>query len=175
MSEAKGHTLVNLAELALRTGDTSEAAMWIEAARAFVLNPEVMNSWRMRLRWELAVGRLAFIEGRRSEALDASERVLGLAATAIAPKHEILAHVQRAEILGRAGGGLSSARAAFELARGLNSRPLIARASRTLSGLLPDDEGRYFGTIFKDATESLAAALPDSFQATYLASWERTA
>jgi DNA-binding SARP family transcriptional activator len=168
LDEALAHARIGLAELSLDAGDLAQARQSIEAARHIVHDPLVFYSWRARLRWQLARGRLALLEGRLDDALQAAQAVLTEAKATASPKYEVLALVHRGQVLGPRDG-LADLRSAVRLARRLEAPPLVYRAVAALARAVPGAERARLQRLASDTAEALASPLPDDLRRAFLA------
>jgi tetratricopeptide (TPR) repeat protein len=169
LGEALAHALVGLADLDLEAGNLGEARRLVAAADPIVHDPLIGYSWRIRMRWELVRGRLATMDGHRDEALHAAEAALTQAKETSSRKYEVLALLQRGEVLGPRDGGLADLRSAWRVARRLDAPPLVHRAGLALSYATSGVERTKLLRVVTDTAEALAAPLADDLRRTFLA------
>jgi hypothetical protein len=126
-------------------------------------------SWRIRMRWELVGGRLAFLDGKLDEALRCAETTLAQAKETSSRKYEVLALLQRGEVLGVRDGGLANLHSAWRLACRLGTPPLASRAGLALAGAVSGAERTRVLRVISDNVEALAGPLADDLRRTFLA------
>ena len=164
--EALAHAHVNLAELALDANDAGEARRRLDEARPFAEDPLTFYSWRIRMRWRLAAGRLALLEGRVTDAWSSAETVLEEAQAFTSPKYRVLALLLRAQTDAKAGA--PDAMKAVRLAEQLESPPLLLRAAGIARSCVAGAARERCERLVSDAAQSIAAALPQSDRRTLL-------
>jgi DNA-binding SARP family transcriptional activator/tetratricopeptide (TPR) repeat protein len=131
--EAVAHALVAQADAAVNGGDSRRARGLLDRADRIANDDRIFYSWRIRLRWLLVLARLELLEGRHDSALVAVEQAAASATATSSLKYVVLSKALRAEILGIGEDGPRQAYAALELARSLESPPLLREAARAVA------------------------------------------
>jgi DNA-binding SARP family transcriptional activator len=168
--EALAHTLVNLAELALDREDTASARRYLDRAAPVVGDPGIFMTWRIRLHWHLALGRLALIEDRPQAAWATAQTLLGEASDTASPKYEALSLILRGESLGPATSeGRADLCRALTIAQQVESPPLLLRAGLAVGRLLSGSEGEQARDLARRAAEPIAALLQEEQRPAFLA------
>ena len=121
------------------------------------------------MRWQLVRGRLALLEGHPDDALQSAQVVLAEAKDTASPKYEVLALLQRGEVLGPCHGGLTDLRSALKLARRLDAPPLVYRTAVALSRIVHGEEGASLLRLASGTAEALSGPLADDLRRTFLA------
>jgi tetratricopeptide (TPR) repeat protein len=167
--EALAHAWVGLADLELEAGNLAEARRLVAAAGPLVHDPLIAMSWRIRMRWDLVRGRLAFLDDKLDDALQCVETALAQAKETSSRKYEVLALLQRGEVLGVRDGGLANLHSAWRLACRLGAPPLASRAGLALAGAVSGAERTRVLRVISDTAEALAGPLADDLRRTFLA------